>query len=69
MPVFHILIFGKYVKEAFPEIEVIYTRTTNKEYPTLIQRTELANKEKADLFISIHCDAFTSPMLMGLVFS
>jgi len=59
------LLFGKYVKEAFPEIEVIYTRKTNEEYPTLIQRTELANREKADLFISIHCDAFSNPNAYG----
>ena len=59
------LLFGKYVKESFPEIEVIYTRKTNEEYPTLIQRTELANREKADLFISIHCDAFSNPNAYG----
>ena len=47
------LLFGKYIKESFPEIEIIYTRTTNKEYPTLFERCELANKEKADLFIYI----------------
>ncbi|MBC8266082.1 MAG: N-acetylmuramoyl-L-alanine amidase [Flavobacteriales bacterium] len=59
------LLFGKYVNESFPEIEVIYTRTTNEEYPTLKERTELANKVKADLFISIHCDAFTNPNAYG----
>ena len=59
------LLFGRYVKEAFPAIEVLYTRTTNEQFPSLTERTQLANKEKADLFISIHCDAFTSPNAYG----
>ena len=59
------LLFGRYVKEAFPAIEVLYTRTTNEQFPSLAERTQLANKEKADLFISIHCDAFTSPNAYG----
>ena len=59
------LLFGKYVKETFPDIHIIYTRTDNEQYPTLKERTELANKEKADLFISIHCDAFTSSSAYG----
>ncbi|SEG14170.1 N-acetylmuramoyl-L-alanine amidase [Halpernia humi] len=38
------------------DIKVIYTRTTD-EYPSLTARTNLANRNKADLFISIHCNA------------
>lgn len=38
------------------DIKVIFTRTTD-EYPSLTARTNLANKSKADLFISIHCNA------------
>ena len=59
------LLFGKYVKETFPDIQIVYTRTDNEQYPTLRERTELANKEKADLFISIHCDAFTNSSAYG----
>ena len=59
------LLCGNYIKKAFPDIEVIYTRETNEEYPTLKERTELANKEKADLFISIHCDAFKNSNAYG----
>ena len=32
---------------------------------TLIERANIANKADADLFVSIHCDAFTSPKAFG----
>jgi N-acetylmuramoyl-L-alanine amidase len=38
------------------DTKVIFTRTVD-EYPSLIGRTNLANRNKADLFISIHCNA------------
>jgi N-acetylmuramoyl-L-alanine amidase len=55
---------GAYIKENMPEVEVIYTRDKDV-FPELYERTALANNEKADLFISIHCDAFTSPDAVG----
>ncbi|WP_298519798.1 N-acetylmuramoyl-L-alanine amidase [uncultured Kordia sp.] len=39
-----------------PNVKVIYTRTKDT-YPTLSQRAVLTNRKKADLFISIHCNA------------
>ena len=39
------------------DIKVIYTRK-NDSYPPLWKRGEIANKAKADLFISIHCDSY-----------
>lgn len=42
--------------EADLGVKVIYTRTTDV-YPALYERPALANKHKADLFISIHCNA------------
>ena len=36
--------------------KIIYTRTTD-EFPSLLARTDLANRSKADLFVSIHCNA------------
>ena len=59
------LLFGNYVKEAYPDIEIIYTRKTNDKFLELHERTQLANDNNADLFISIHCDAWTSPNAYG----
>lgn len=55
---------GKYLKNSFPEIKIIYTRTEDS-FPTLKDRTELANNSNADLFISIHCDSFTKKSANG----
>ncbi|MDP4588826.1 MAG: N-acetylmuramoyl-L-alanine amidase [Flavobacteriales bacterium] len=55
---------GNYISEAFPEVEIIYTRTGDS-YPSLNDRVEIANESQADLFISIHCDAFTKPSAKG----
>jgi len=50
------LLVGAYIKDAFPYINVLYTRKDDS-YPELIERTQFANKNDADLFISIHCNA------------
>ena len=55
---------GNYIKDAFPDIEIIYTRKTDN-FLELWERTELANEKKADLFISVHCDGFTNPNPSG----
>ena len=61
--------------ESFSDVKVLYTRIDDS-YPTLIGRTDFANDNNADLFISIHCDAFdkssahgTSSHVMGLDYS
>ena len=50
------LAFGRLVEQNCPDVKVIYTRKTDK-FVELYKRAEIANKNKADLFISIHINA------------
>ena len=45
-------------------VKVIFTRKDDRFIP-LKNRARIANQADADLFISIHCDAFTSPKAYG----
>ena len=47
---------GKMIQNELPDTKVVYTRDYDW-YPELKERTDIANKEKADLFISIHVNA------------
>ena len=47
---------GKYIEDKMPDVKVIYTRKTDISVG-LDERAAIANKNKADLFISIHCNA------------
>ena len=55
---------GKLIKSNFSDVKVVYTRTTDK-YVTLGEREQLANRLKADLFLSIHIDASTNKSAKG----
>ncbi|MDA0728492.1 MAG: N-acetylmuramoyl-L-alanine amidase [Bacteroidetes bacterium] len=55
---------GRYIEEQLPEVHVLYTRTDDS-FPALHDRVRFANNAKADLFISIHCDAFTTAGAKG----
>ncbi|MFC5285274.1 N-acetylmuramoyl-L-alanine amidase family protein [Pedobacter alpinus] len=47
---------GKTIEERLPDVRVVYTRKTDV-FVKLYERINLANKEKADIFISIHCNS------------
>lgn len=50
------LAFGKYVEKNCPDVKVIYTRKTDVFIP-LHKRADIANKNHADVFVSIHTNA------------
>lgn len=55
---------GKELNSINPSFRIIYTRTKDIFIP-LHKRISLANKEKADLFISIHCNYVDNPHVCG----
>lgn len=56
---------GKYLEEYLKDVEVVYTRN-NDQFVELEGRAQIANKNGADLFISIHCNAFPwNPKVYG----
>jgi N-acetylmuramoyl-L-alanine amidase len=55
---------GKYISENLKDVKVIYTRNDDT-YPGLAERAEIANKNKADLFISIHSNAMPDKRFTG----
>jgi len=59
---------GESIKNAFPDVKVVYTRTTDacsggatNLRDDLHNRAKIANEAKGDLFISIHCNATRQP--------
>ena len=53
------LAFGRYVERNCPDVKVIYTRKTDVFIP-LHERAAIANRNKADVFISIHTNSVES---------
>lgn len=59
---------GEAIKDAFPDVKVVFTRTTDacsgnatNLRDDLQNRARIANDSKGDLFISIHCNATQQP--------
>ncbi len=55
---------GKYIKQNIKGVKIIYTRKTDK-FIELYRRSEIANQNKADLFISIHVNSSKSKKAKG----
>jgi len=54
-----ILQLGRKIKANHPDVRVIYTRVSDH-FVDLYERGAIANRNRADLFISIHCNASPS---------
>jgi N-acetylmuramoyl-L-alanine amidase len=59
---------GDAIQKEFPDIKIVYTRTTDvlpgnaaTLNEGLVARADIANKAKGDLFICIHCNATRQP--------
>lgn len=68
------MLLARKIKIEMPEVKVILTRASDK-FVDLSERSNIANRRKADLFISIHCNSLpknkkspagTETFVMGL---
>lgn len=57
--------FGKLIEQNCPDVKVIYTRKTDVTVE-VYKRAIIANENKADLFISIHCNANENKSAHGI---
>jgi len=56
---------GELISQNFSDVSIIFTRKKD-ETVELFKRAEIANKNKADLFISIHCNAVDNKSAHGI---
>lgn len=62
---------GELIEKRMPEVKVVYTRTTDMQFSTdlnkdLQARAEIANKAGGDIFISIHANAARATSARGV---
>ncbi|WP_395093523.1 N-acetylmuramoyl-L-alanine amidase [Vaginella massiliensis] len=55
---------GKMIEKEFKDVKVVYTRTTDV-FIELHERTRISNSNRANLFISIHCNSATNRSAYG----
>lgn len=55
---------GKLIEDSLDGVTVLFTRKTDK-FVELWERPEIANKNKADLFVSIHCNSNVNTTAAG----
>ena len=56
--------FGDRIKAAYPDVKVVYTRSTDV-HLSLKERANIGKKNNPDLFVSIHCNSVPSSKAYG----